>query len=35
METVSVESTRPLVLYQKNLALEKIAPPPPSRHKPA
>ena len=33
METVSVGSTRPHELYQKNLFLEKIAPP--SRHKSA
>ena len=35
METVSVGSVRPHVLYQKNLVSEKIDPPPPSRHKPA
>ena len=29
METVSVGSTRPHELYQKNLFLEKIVPPPP------
>ena len=39
METVSVGSTRPHELYQKNLFSEKNVlpppPPPPSRHKPA
>ena len=35
MEIISVGSTRPHELYQKNLFLEKIAPPPLSRHKPA
>ena len=29
METVSVGSTHPHELYQKNLYLEKIPPPPP------